>query len=281
MDERPLQEIDLGPRGGILVPASPRTNQSLVAAFPQPSDESILAWRYIDLPKLIDLLAHRRLCLARLDQFPDKLEGSVPRGHYDELHPETWVISYYPAASIRGSDRRGLADQQRMRMYGTYASCWRLDDSESELAWRGCNGGKNALALALPYSRLAQSVNWYNTFIGCVRYIDYETERFPDFEWHSHTYMHKGLEFRSEQEARIIYHPDGWAGRDGRRKVGPEDTDRVILVPWDAEQLVEHLVISPEESSLFASAVKDVVAAFAPKLLERVRNSALLRAPTY
>jgi hypothetical protein len=281
MDERPQKKIDLGPRGGVLVPASPRANQSLAEAFPQPSDESILAWRYIDLPKLVDLLAHRRLCLARLDQFPDKLEGSVPRGHYDELHPDTWVVTYYPATSIRGSDREGLADHQRMRLYGTYASCWRLDTSESELAWRGCNGGKNALAIALPYSRLAQSVNWHNTFIGCVRYIDYKTERFPDFNWHSHTYMHKSLEFRSEQEARIIYHPDGWAGRDGRRKVGPEDTDRVIFAPWDAEQLIERIVVSPAESSLFASAVKDVIAAFSPNLLSRLRSSALLREPAY
>lgn len=276
----PKPEIDLGPRGGVLVPAGPRTNQSHVAAFPQPADESVLAWRYIDLPKLIDLFAHKRLCLARLDQFPDRLEGSVPRRHYDELHPDTMVVSYYPAASIKGADRDRLADHQRMRLYGTYASCWRLDDNESEPMWRS-SGGKNAVAIALPYSKLAESVNWHSMFIGRVRYIDYETERFPDFEWNSHSHMHKRLEFRNEQEVRIIYYPEGWAGRDGRRKVGPEDTDRVILVPWDAARLVERVVVSPEASPLFTSSVKDVVGAFAPALLDRVRCSALVREPIY
>lgn len=279
--DRPRQEIDLGPRGGVLVPASPRANQSLIEAFPQPSDETILAWRYLNLPKFIDLLAHRRLCLTRLDQFADKLEGSVPRGHYDELNPDSLVVSYYPAASIRGSDRALLAEQQRMRIYGTYASCWRLDRNESELAWRGCNGGKNAVAIALAYSQLAKSVNWDNIHIGCVRYVDYETGRFPDFKWHSHTYMHKRLEFKSEQEARIVYHPSGWAGRDGRRKVGPEDTDHTIFVPWNAELLVERIVISPEESALFASALKDVVTAFAPKLIGQIQKSTLTREPTF
>lgn len=274
-----LREIDLGPRGGILVPASPRTNQSFVESFPQPPDESILAWRYIDLPRLIDMLAHKRLCLSRLDQFADKLEGSVPRNHYDELPQDSWVIS--SAGSIRASDRERLAELQRMRIYGTFASCWRLDNNESELAWRACSGGKGAVAIALPYSLLARTVNWYNTFIGCVRYIDYSTDTFPDFEWLSHAFMHKRLEYKSEQEARIIYHPEGWAGRDGRRKVGPEDTDPVVLVPWEAEQLIERIVISPGVSTLFSSAVKDVVSAFAPKLLDRLRSSALTCGPAY
>jgi hypothetical protein len=281
MKQCPPAEINLGPGRGTLVPAGLRTNQSLVQAFPQPTDESVLAWRYIDLPRFIDLLAKRKLCLVRLDQFPDALEGSVPRGHYDDVHADAWVVSYYPSSCIKGSQREELSAHHRMRLYATYASCWRLDHNESELAWRAANGGKGVIAIALSYPRLAASVNWYNVHIGCVRYIDYDKEKFPDFQYHSHAYMHKRREFMSEQEVRIIYQPDGWAGRDGRRKIGPNDTERFILVPWDAETLIESIVVSPEESELFASAVRDVVGAFAPSLRERVRTSALKRLPAY
>jgi hypothetical protein len=47
--------------------------------FPQPSDPTILAWRYMDLPKLLALLLKKELHLTRLDALEDEYEGTLPR----------------------------------------------------------------------------------------------------------------------------------------------------------------------------------------------------------
>jgi hypothetical protein len=44
-------------------------------SFPQPPDTSVLAWRYMDLPKLLALIVKREIHLRRLDLIPDKYEG--------------------------------------------------------------------------------------------------------------------------------------------------------------------------------------------------------------
>jgi hypothetical protein len=46
--------------------------------FPQPDDPSVLAWRYLDLPKLLSLLLKKELHLTRLDALEDKYEGTLP-----------------------------------------------------------------------------------------------------------------------------------------------------------------------------------------------------------
>jgi hypothetical protein len=46
--------------------------------FPQPDDASVLAWRYLDLPKLLSLLMKKELHLTRLDSLEDNYEGTLP-----------------------------------------------------------------------------------------------------------------------------------------------------------------------------------------------------------
>jgi hypothetical protein len=47
-------------------------------AFPQPSDPTIPAWRYLDLPRLLSMLMRRQLHMTRLDRLIDKFEGTIP-----------------------------------------------------------------------------------------------------------------------------------------------------------------------------------------------------------
>ena len=46
--------------------------------FPQPDDSAVLAWRYLDLPRLLSLLLKKELYLTRLDALEDKYEGTLP-----------------------------------------------------------------------------------------------------------------------------------------------------------------------------------------------------------
>ena len=53
-------------------------NSTFHQEFPQPDDPTVLAWRYLDLPKLLSLLLKKQLYLTRLDSLEDKYEGTLP-----------------------------------------------------------------------------------------------------------------------------------------------------------------------------------------------------------
>lgn len=55
--------------------------------FPQPDEPAVLAWRYLDLPKLLSLLLTKELHLTRLDALEDKFEGTLP------LHTEQAMLA--------------------------------------------------------------------------------------------------------------------------------------------------------------------------------------------
>ena len=47
-------------------------------AFPPPDDPEAMIWRYMDVPKFIDLVTNRRLYMARADLLGDDHEGTTP-----------------------------------------------------------------------------------------------------------------------------------------------------------------------------------------------------------
>jgi hypothetical protein len=48
--------------------------------YARPRDEEAI-WRFMDLSKLIYILAHEALPFVRLDLFEDKFEGYIPQGN--------------------------------------------------------------------------------------------------------------------------------------------------------------------------------------------------------
>ena len=48
--------------------------------YARPRDEEVI-WRFMDLSKLIYILAHQALPFIRLDLFEDKFEGYIPKGN--------------------------------------------------------------------------------------------------------------------------------------------------------------------------------------------------------
>lgn len=251
-------------------------------AFAQPADATECVWRYLNLRKFADLVSNKHLCFSRIDKFPDPFEGSVVRRHNEGLDPNCWVVSYSPSYSVRGSDLERLAKYRKMARYGMYAVCWQLGGDESDLMWRSyCEPKEAGLAVALRYDRLAESVSYYTFNVGCVRYIDYETETFPDAEHGLHAAMHKRRAFADEREVRVVHVPNHWVGRDGRREVGPDDTPPRRFLRWDPEVWVESIVVSPYASE---DSFREIVAAVrqhAPTLESKISYSKMLATPTF
>lgn len=355
--------------------------------FPQPDDPTVLAWRYLDLPKFLSLLLKKELYLTRLDSLEDSYEGTLPQQSLPailaELRPTISSTRAWPMIEKSLSFLRKFRDPQIMKdlaehyfktkpkdsqdhfkfgllIFGLFVmmqltrisraaalsaleannenpelqdklddtnfskklgevtgmipetqrridleenyehiprenreaaireiadwvlmqyadirqtlfvNCWHLGDHESEAMWRIYCGREDGIAIVLPYSRLRDSVETADTFIGKVDYIPYETgmlKRFGQFS----PGMHKRIEFEYEHEARIIQ----------RRAIdsGSEQPVLSARIAWDPEAYIERVVISPYSSPWYADIVKGVVDKVAPQLLGKVQPSAMSKPP--
>ena len=108
-------------------------------AFPQPPDISTLAWRYMDLPKLLSLIVNRELYLEQLDLMPDEYEGLYPAQVSAML-----AAQGVPAAKAKETADSCVAFARESRKK-LFVSCWHLSHIEfgSNVAhilrrWRRC-----------------------------------------------------------------------------------------------------------------------------------------------
>jgi hypothetical protein len=127
-------------------------------AFQQPPDTSILAWRYMDLPKLLALIIKRELYLRRLDLLPDKFEGLYPTQTSKAL-----TQAYLASGQIDADTAKGIAEHRvkfaKDVRRNFYVNCWHLGDVESEAMWRIYCGAGGGVAIVLPYEKLSASID--------------------------------------------------------------------------------------------------------------------------
>jgi hypothetical protein len=249
-------------------------------AFPQPPDQSILVWRYLDLAKYVSLLTRKTLYLAAVDRLGDPFEGSLPR-RTRELWRQAVLREIGPDAApelVRNLQQHDL-DMSRLaaRMRRAhYANCWRMGNHESEAMWKLYCDADQGVALVLPYRQLADSLSDPRVHIGCVSYLDYD-RAVLDLGNTYYPFMHKRLAFVHEQEVRILQ-AGNWPAL-----IGNPDIDLPVGVdlPWEPEEHVEHVVVNPYARRWFHDAVRDLTRALAPRLTDRVRESGMGGEPTF
>src|SRR5690242_3376851 len=98
-------------------------------AFQQPADPSTKVWRYMDLPKLISLLADRTLYFSRLDLLRDTHEGSTPKRMVETRDAVMRQVG-------AGQHINSASDSRKEWRTTAFVSCWHLGNHESEAMWR-------------------------------------------------------------------------------------------------------------------------------------------------
>jgi hypothetical protein len=204
-------------------------------AFPAPDDPEAKIWRYQDFSKLIWTLQRRALFFARADSLGDSFEGSYPRCYAEQLEA---------LRTAEGSARKAR------RWY--CVNCWHMAEYESAAMWRLYSHGSNGVAIQSTYRRLvdtfAQSDR--DVYVGHVRYIDYDRDRFPDDDPHN-PMMHKRRAFEHEREIRGVVRESPRESSRGRDETGAADTpdrehDRPgIMVSADTNRLIERIYVNP------------------------------------
>lgn len=222
--------------------------------------ESILR-RYMDLPKLLDLLHTKSLYFRRADGFSDRLEGAL-----------------FP--SLRKSLDEAFVQRQapddadyfyRRAREGNYVSCWTIGARDNMALWQLYGGLKTSIAVTSTVDCLFRCAVFWNrsTHFHKVRYVDHRRVRNYVIGHYTDVLQYKSNAYKYERELRVIVpqQEDGW-------EKNPIEV-RLPLPSVDA--LVRSVVVAPEADSNFLKAVRDLCKRY--KLKAPVKRSRLSLIP--
>lgn len=212
--------------------------------------------------------------MCRVDLLPDKFEGTAPRPADERVLQALAVHGVDPARAK--SMVEGSASVRKALRRTHYASCWCLQEHESEAMWRIYCGADQGVAVVLPYSSLKASLGEPGAYIGTVTYIDYAKDVFA-LNNGFNMVMHKRREFTYENEVRLVtcvvpLKPYAeWTEDDLRPS---------IALPWDPDNLAQ-IVVSPYAPAWYLETIRETVGKIIPALAERVVASSMTAAPYY
>ena len=217
--------------------------------------------RYMDLPKLLDLLRTGSLYLRRADGFPDRLEGAL-----------------FPAlrASLDEAHQRGQTDGNADYFYrrgrlGNFVSCWSIGAKDNMALWQLYGGLKSSVAITTTVERLIKvALSWgENALLHRVNYVDHLRVRTWVIGRYTDVLRYKNEAYRYERELRLILPRQGtnWE----RNPAG------IRLPVPNLGDLIRSIVVAPESEPWFYEAVRDLCSKY--KLAAPVRQSKLAVVP--
>lgn len=250
------------------IPESHRLERRLShPCFLQPTNIHMKVWRYMDLAKFVWLLKEKRLFMSRLDRLADPYEGSLTAKTIEGI--DTFLRQH---GSKDGWNE--LSQMYRRNQATTYVCCWHASEQESEAMWR-LYCGSRGVAIQTTYQTLVGAIEHeHEIYVGCVKYIDYEREWFPDANAF-HPIMHKRLAFAHEREVRLVSSPSEF------RAPSADAVPESVSIPWDPSTHVDRIYIDPYAPEYFFDAVKTIVDAVAPTLSSRLVWSQMKAAPLF
>jgi hypothetical protein len=250
--------------------------------FSQPANPDAKVWRYLDLAKAIYLFQTGKLVFCRLDSFGDKHEGSIT---IPMLHNKEKTAKQLGAADISEILAVGL---RCVRKIG-YASCWHLNNSESEAMWQLYCPNNQGIAIQTTYKKLgACSLKWDKAIIGLVTYLDYQLEKFQ-MENFLNALMHKRESFKHESEVRVLItrydlltklNPPTLEDLK-KREVQFESQPRNIQIDWNLEENIDGIFVNPYAPAWQSEMIQNLIRSIRPSLADKVKMSNLSGLPVF
>lgn len=224
--------------------------------------ESMILRRYMDIPKLLDLLHSRSLYLRRADGFSDRLEGALfasLRKSLDTAHAR--------------DDSTENADSFYMKArMGSYVSCWTIGARDNMALWQLYGGAKTSLVVTTTVGRLIRlALSWKETVIvNRVDYVDHRNVSTYVIGRYTDVLKYKSDAYAYENELRLIVPRMGKAWK--RNPIG------LRLSISDLDQFIRSIVLAPEAETWFVDAVKGLCEKYGLKA--PIRRSTLAFLPT-
>ena len=217
-------------------------------------------WRYVDLPKFLDMILFKRIWFAQVGALDDAFEGALGT---KTRQPDwrKWMHEFFlravknPPPDYERIVSDQYAEQEAKRLLcdaetilanqkiNTYVSCWHVAKHESFLMWKVY--AKNRPESVCVKTNMIRIRNCLERRyrIGMVRYIDFK-KTYPDVNF---PFLYKRAAFLQEIEARIF--------------VRNHDTDAGagFYVDIDSEALIDEVLVSPEAPPWLVENIKRIV----------------------
>lgn len=232
----------------------------LITADPEVRQWTVLR-RYMDLPKLLDLLHTRSLYFRRADGFSDRLEGALFPGFRDTMN-EAFARKEVPY------DADHFYNRARK---GNYVSCWSIGARDNMALWQLFGNVRTSVAVTTTVDRLVGCGFAWNRrmHLHKVRYVDHRRVRTYAMGSFTDPLQYKSDAYKFERELRIIL---------PQQDAGWEDNPMGIrLAVPDLDALVRSVVVAPEGDLSFLEAVRELCKRYG--LSAPVRRSALSLMP--
>jgi hypothetical protein len=231
-----------------------------ISADPEIQQQSILR-RYMDLPKLLDMLHSKTLYFRRADGFTDRLEGALfpsLRASMNKAHAAKEIPT--------NSD-----DFYRRARIGNYVSCWTRGAKDSMAQWQLYAGVRAGVAVTTTVDRLVRvAFAWErDVILHRVKYVDHLKVKNYIIGRYSDVLQFKHEAYKHENELRIIIpqQEENWESNpiELRQKVP------------DLDILIRSIVVAPEAGKEFYESIKDLCSRYGLKA--PVRQSKLAYVP--
>ena len=225
-------------------------------------------WRYMDLPKFINLLDSKKLYLPSAERLEDKHEGSIflfQKEREQKTYSEKGLPHLIPL----------LSEVRRELLKCVFISCWHHNQSDSHAMWRIYCNPKQGVAIRTSYRKLSDRVNDLYV-MGLVNYDNQD----PLSANLVAPFMQKRAAFTYEQEVRIVGNLH--TSRDFRDKNGKFcPSSKHLTIPVILAELIEKIYVHPEADELYFQVVKSLVNKYAPELNACVAWSEMKAEPIY
>lgn len=225
------------------------------------TNPDVQIWRYINLPKFLDLIQTGTLYFSRADFLRkiDKFEGSYSTNYSKRINqfisegeielPENYPISKDTYLTVEKKMENYI---ETVGIKETYINCWHISDFENFAMWK-IYSDAFGVSIESTYNKMCDSFidKWgpYNEgseiHIGKVFYIDRNRSMIPQGNgfW---PFMCKGKEFEYENELRCVI----WDHGNGKNEN--------IKVKVDLDKLIQKIHISPFAGGWFKRSIESL-----------------------
>lgn len=240
---------------------------------PQPQER---LWRYMNLPKLLDLLETQELFFTQLSRLEDGYEGALSSYAVEGLRQQLQQLGDDdPDRATKVAEETYILNQ-----HFTYVSCWHLSEHESMAMWKQYGDDGIAIQSSFARFRAALSSESRDVCIGKVKYghypnlpMNFGNTRAPVF--------HKRQVFDFEREARaaLMALPQDRGPNMSDLLALSQQQSAGVRVRVDVKTLIEQVYVSPGKPEWYRSTIERVLDRYEYKL--PLENSAIDQRPDF
>ncbi|MFT6922140.1 MAG: hypothetical protein ACJA1C_001142 [Crocinitomicaceae bacterium] len=230
-------------------------------------------WRYMDLPKFLDLVTSGELFFANCSAMSDQFEGMLPGDNLKQIKKD--YIEKHNGSELESQDvvREVEALFEEVK-YNSLVNCWSMNTIESFALWKIYLGNAGSgVGIRTNVSALKKSLKKSNVDIemGEVSYRNYLEDINKNY-----IITRKSPFYSYEQELRLFidqttkYDPN----RKEKKRAVPK-TPNGMKVPIDINELIQEIYISPFMGDWFEEMLRKTLKEINPGLVDKIKRSGI------